>query len=376
MTNPAGPVTSDAATLTVNKLEQTITFGSLPNKLTTDAPFMLSATAGSGLTVTYASSDTGVASVSGSIVTIHGAGTATITASQAGDAAYLPAPDVMQTITVHAPVEITQQPQPQTVNVGQSATFTVVATGSPTLTYQWKKGEDDIPGATGDTLTLDDIQTSQAGSYSVVVTNPAGPLTSSAAPLTVQVPPHLLAPLPTFVTATLGDSLSIPASVGGDQPITFQWKHRLPDDQQYSDVAGADSATLSIASVATTDRGLYVLEMSNPAGTITTDPITIQVRQINRPRFAPKQQGGEQKFGFKLAGDPDRTLIIEASSDLKMWTIVATIPLGSDGRPSGGIQLMNGADLTLEPDGRVIDNNTNLSGGGQRWYRVRTQALP
>ena len=376
VTNPAGEITSSAATLTVNKLEQTITFGSLPNKLTTDTAFTLSATASSGLTVAYASSDTGVASVNGSTVTIHSAGTTTITASQAGDSTYLPASDVMQTLTVHAPVEITQQPQSQTVNVGQSATFTVVATGSPTLTYQWKKGEDDIQGATGASLTLDDVQTSQAGDYSVVVTNPAGPLTSASVTLTVRVPPHLLEPLPTFVTATLGDTLSIPASVGGDQPITFQWKHRLPNDQQYSDIAGADSATLSIASVTTTDRGLYVLEMSNPAGTVTTDPITFQVRQLNRPEFAPKQQGGDQKFGFKLAGAPSRTLIIEASTDLKMWTILATVTLGSDGRPSGGIQLMNGANLTLEPDGRIIDNDTDRSTGGQRWYRVRTEALP
>ncbi|MCA6408415.1 MAG: VCBS repeat-containing protein, partial [Cytophagales bacterium] len=64
---------------------QTITFPALSNKTFGDAPFTLSATASSSLTVSYASSNTSVATVSGNTVTIVGAGTTTITASQAGN---------------------------------------------------------------------------------------------------------------------------------------------------------------------------------------------------------------------------------------------------------------------------------------------------
>ena len=79
---------------------QTITFGALANKLLSDTPFALTATASSSLSVTYASSNTAVATVSGSTVTIVGPGTTNITASQAGDNSYAPAADVVQALTV------------------------------------------------------------------------------------------------------------------------------------------------------------------------------------------------------------------------------------------------------------------------------------
>jgi len=86
--------------LTVTKADQAITFGALPAKTYGEAAFALTATAGSGLPVTYSSSNPAVATVSGTTLTIVGAGTATITASQEGDAAYNPATAVVQALTV------------------------------------------------------------------------------------------------------------------------------------------------------------------------------------------------------------------------------------------------------------------------------------
>jgi len=87
-------------TLTVNKASQTISFADLPSKKIGDAPFSLTATSSSGLQVTYASSNTGVATINGSTVTIAGAGTTSITASQAGNDNYNAAPDVVKTLNV------------------------------------------------------------------------------------------------------------------------------------------------------------------------------------------------------------------------------------------------------------------------------------
>ncbi len=80
---------------------QAITFEAIPEKAYGNSAFTLSATAESGLTVTYASSDSSVATVSGNTVTITGAGTATLTASQAGNAFYDAAANVSQTLTVN-----------------------------------------------------------------------------------------------------------------------------------------------------------------------------------------------------------------------------------------------------------------------------------
>ncbi|MCU0473288.1 MAG: gliding motility-associated C-terminal domain-containing protein, partial [Bacteroidales bacterium] len=88
-------------TLTVNKADQTITFSVLSDKIFGDPDYSLSASASSGLSVSYLSGSPLVATITGNTVHIVGAGTTVITASQSGDANYNPAPDVPQTLTVN-----------------------------------------------------------------------------------------------------------------------------------------------------------------------------------------------------------------------------------------------------------------------------------
>ncbi len=92
--------TLQPGTMTVTKAGQRLTFESLPGKTFGDAPFALSATATSGLAVAFSSSDPAVAAVSGNTLTIAGAGTVTITASQAGNDNYGPAASVSRSFTV------------------------------------------------------------------------------------------------------------------------------------------------------------------------------------------------------------------------------------------------------------------------------------
>lgn len=84
------------------KLNQSILFNPLANKMLGDTAFDLNATSTSGLPVTYTSSNPDVASISGNKVTLKGAGTTIITASQAGNAQYNPAPNVQRTLTINA----------------------------------------------------------------------------------------------------------------------------------------------------------------------------------------------------------------------------------------------------------------------------------
>jgi hypothetical protein len=90
-------------------------------------------------------------------------------------------------LTVPSPPSITAHPQSQTATVGGTVTFTVSATGEPALLYQWRKDGADIFGATGATLKLNNVQPSDAGAYTVVVSNAAGSVTSDTARLTVEV---------------------------------------------------------------------------------------------------------------------------------------------------------------------------------------------
>ena len=92
-----------SGTLTITPASQTINFPALPAKNVGDPAFSPGATATSGLAVTYQSDNLAVATVSGGTITIVGAGTANITASQAGNGSYLPAASVSQTLTVNPP---------------------------------------------------------------------------------------------------------------------------------------------------------------------------------------------------------------------------------------------------------------------------------
>ncbi|MBI4661893.1 MAG: immunoglobulin domain-containing protein [Verrucomicrobia bacterium] len=90
---------------------------------------------------------------------------------------------------------ITSQPQSKTVKVGGTVTLSVGATGTAPLSYQWKKNGTDLPGKTSATLTLESVNSGDAGNYTVVVSNSAGSATSSAATLTITLPLPLFSPV-------------------------------------------------------------------------------------------------------------------------------------------------------------------------------------
>lgn len=95
--------------------------------------------------------------------------------------------DVQQIYALAAPFApvIYTQPQSSANYAHDSVTLSAVADGSDPLTYQWKKDGNNIPGATSTSLTLADLQLSDAGNYALAVTNPYGFIISSAASLSV-----------------------------------------------------------------------------------------------------------------------------------------------------------------------------------------------
>jgi uncharacterized protein YjdB len=157
-------VTSNAVavevTATQTQTQQTITFNALPVKTYGDENFTLSASASSGLPVTYSSSNTNVATVSGNTITIIGVGEASITASQAGNAEYAPAAPVTQILTVgKAPLSVTADNKSR--KVGEP---------NPELTYSisgFKNSETQSVIDVLPTVTTTATQASSAGSYPI-----------------------------------------------------------------------------------------------------------------------------------------------------------------------------------------------------------------
>jgi hypothetical protein len=99
-------------------------------------------------------------------------------------AALLGSEHVIAALDARSPF-ISSQPTSQTASQGDSTAFAVNVEGQPDRSYQWRRNGTIIPGATGSTLTLSSVSAADAGTYTVVVTNSAGAVTSTGAVLTV-----------------------------------------------------------------------------------------------------------------------------------------------------------------------------------------------
>ncbi|HKZ65172.1 MAG TPA: Ig-like domain repeat protein, partial [Chitinophagaceae bacterium] len=126
--------------------------------------------------------------------------------------------------TVNSPLAISSQPSGQTVGIGCSASFAVTADGTIPITYQWRKDEIDISGATSATLTIADVTSADDGSYDVIVTNGCGNITSNTASLITEPVLSVSLALKTDVLcfgAATG-AINITAA-GGVGPYTYAW---------------------------------------------------------------------------------------------------------------------------------------------------------
>ena len=177
------------------------------------------------------------------------------------------------TLTVDAaatPV-ITTQPAAGAAFVGQTATFTVAATGSPTLTYQWQKNGAPIAGATSSSFTTPVLTAADNGSaYSVVITNPVGHVTSSAASLTVNaaVAPAILTS-PTSVLVLTNNPANFSVTASGTAPLNYQW------EKNNSPITGANQSTFTIPAVQASDAASYTVVVTNAARSATSGAATL-----------------------------------------------------------------------------------------------------
>jgi uncharacterized protein (TIGR02597 family) len=147
---------------------------------------------------------------------------------------------------------ITQQPTSQTVTIGGTAIFSVTP-GGTAPNYQWRFNGGAIAGATLSTYTRSNAQLTDAGSYSVVVSNVAGSVTSAAATLVVK--PCTIKLLSSTVNAD--SSVTLIWSLGAGTSVTFENKSNLTDAQwtpNGSYVAGSTTLALSNSPLTNSQR--------------------------------------------------------------------------------------------------------------------------
>ncbi|RYE18902.1 MAG: hypothetical protein EOP51_21025, partial [Sphingobacteriales bacterium] len=199
-------------TLTVTgKINQVINFAALGGKSLSDAPFALTATGGaSGNPVTYVSSNTAIATVNSNIVTVISEGTTNITASQAGNATYNPAADVVQSLTVNGKLSQTIVFAALPAKAISDAPFALTATGgSSGNAVTFTSSNPSVATIIGTTITI-----TGAGTTTITAAQ-AGNATYNAATDVLQT---------LTVTGKLGQTINftaLPAKAISDAPFSL-----------------------------------------------------------------------------------------------------------------------------------------------------------
>lgn len=287
VSNGVGSATSSAATLTVSAATVAPTITTPPGSIvaTVGAPVTFTAAANGSPAPTFQWQKNGVnvpgatsSSLSFTSVAVSDAGSYTVIATNSAGSAT----SVAATLTVNVPAiapSITAQPVSSTVTAGNSASFSVSASGTAPLTYQWSKDGSVLTGATSSTYTLGSAQLADAGSYTVVVGNTAGSVASNAATLSVTAAPVApsISTHPQSTTVTTGNSVQFSVVAAGTAPLSYQWK------KNGTALSGATAAVFTLNSAALSDAADYTVVITNLAGSATSSVATLTVTAAPTP---------------------------------------------------------------------------------------------
>jgi autotransporter-associated beta strand protein len=278
-------ITYNNGTLTVGSTSQTITFNALPAKTYGNAPFALTATASSGLTVSYASSDTNVATVAGSTITILKAGTSTITATQAGDANYAAAIPVDQILTVNA--------------ASQTITFNAL----PVKAY----GDEPFALTGSASSGLEVSYSSSDTSVATVVTNVVTILKAGA----------------TTITASQAGNTNYTAATSVPQTLTV---NAATQTIIFASLAVRTYGDVPFALTAAASSGLPVSYTSSDTNVATVAGATVTILNAGVTTITATQAGDTNT----VAATPvPQTLTVNKALPVIIWNSPATISLGT-----------------------------------------------
>ncbi len=303
VTNSTGTVTSTSASLTIlatNTLPS-ITTQPLPQSAFTGGTASFSVVASGATSYQWRKNGVDIAGATSatyslSSIKVSDAGAYSVVASNSAGLTASSAATLAVTAT-SLPVFSTV-PQSQNTVVGSSVVLSAAVTGVPSPTVQWTKNGTAIAGATSTTLSLANVQASDAGSYVLVATNLAGTTSSAAAALQVfaQTPAApSITTQPVAIDASPGGTVTFSVGVTGFPVPAYQWRRNGVA------VAGATSATLTLSSLQRTDAGDYSLVATNDLGSVTSSAATLRVFFPITITGAPLSQSLLQGSSFALS---------------------------------------------------------------------------
>jgi formylglycine-generating enzyme required for sulfatase activity len=190
---------------------------------------------------------------------------------------------------------IVNQPVSTTVVAGSAVSLAVEAAGLAPLAYQWKKGTATLSGKTAAVLTFSSVQSADAGSYTVVVTNGAGAVTSAVAVLTV-TPIVQITSAPANVVIVANDRAQLNVVAAGSGALTYQW-YQGASGVTTTPLAGATTATLVTPGLGVTTS--YWVRITDAAGNVGDSGAAVVTVSASSPLVVTQVIAGS---GYEAGG--------------------------------------------------------------------------
>ena len=215
-------------------------------------------------------------------------------------------------LTVNSPPQIVTQPVSVSVTAGQQATFSVAASGTAPLAYQWQRSNDGgatytpIAGATASQLAFNAALGDNDAKFRVVVSNAFGSATSAVVMLTVAAtpePPQIVVQ-PSNVTVDAGGTASFSVQAIGTAPLAYQWQRSNDAGATWNNIASATQSTFALATTAADNGARLRVIVSNGAGTATSTAALLTVNAFT----APQGHRMSANANFMLARKADGTM--------------------------------------------------------------------
>lgn len=198
---------------------------------------------------------------------------------------------------------ITKQPTSKNICPGGDATFSVVAEGTE-ISYQWQKDGVDIPGETNSGLIINDITSSDEGTYRCVVSGECETKITTGALLNVYQDVVIdNQPVDKEICDGESTGFSITASGSG---LNYQWQYNGIDLVDGGNISGTTSANLEIDAAALTDAGFYICIVSGTCGEKTSESASLKVNEsvviTSQPQNKTACPGDDKSFTVEATG--------------------------------------------------------------------------
>lgn len=203
------------------------------------------------------------------------------------------------------PIAITTPPQAQAVAVGATVTFSVAASGSQPIRYQWRKNTNAINGATNSLFQLFNVTTNDIAYYSVAVSNALGGVVSTNALLQVNVPASI-SEHPQSQTVGVGSPVTFRVVASGTAPLRYQWR------KNGTNIALAISSQYTLQSAQLTNAGNYSVIVSNDFGIAPSQVAVLTVNTGPNIQQQPQNQ-------TVVAGSSATFTVVAQNADGYQW---------------------------------------------------------